>query len=416
MTSLAERITYTSMSGVNDSATQVTAAVFVPKGDPPASGWPMVSFGHQATGIQPDCAPSLSPTLSGESAAIVELVEAGYVVAAPDYQGLGLKSTYHPFLDSTTEGYNLIDAMSAVRTAIRGTSDKWVAFGTGQGGQFIHRDELVYLPPAWYAANPPPALPALMMIGAKFGHPSDLPTVGVVKVLDKFAAEHGGNAPVVVFVDQSGTFSNDTECVNGPRGNAADHLTKDVVPLIVSTFGVPADPSRWGIAGWSTGGTCALTLAVKYPNLFSAFVDIEGDFGPNAGTKQQTIYRLFDGDEKAWAAFDPTTLMVEHGHYQGMSAWFGISGTEPPVYRAGAADPNGVGVPQPSNVWDHTEVAKYMCALASVHGIQCAVVSQPGKHDFPSAVGMFASSLPWLAGKLGTPGVPRVPLPGEGPP
>ncbi|HEX5142922.1 MAG TPA: esterase family protein, partial [Mycobacterium sp.] len=112
---------------------------------------------------------------------------------------------------------------------------------------FKHRDEIVYLPPAWYATNPPPQLPVLMMIGGEFGHPADWPSVGAREVLDDFAARHGGNAPVVVWVDHSGTFNNDTECVNGPRGNAADHLTKDVVPFMVSTFGVSPDPAHWGI-------------------------------------------------------------------------------------------------------------------------------------------------------------------------
>ena len=65
---------------------------------------------------------------------------------------------------------------------------------------------------------------------------------------------------MLVFPDSSGTFSNDTECVNGVRGNAADHLTKDVVPYIISNFGVSRDPANWGIVGWSAGGTCALTL------------------------------------------------------------------------------------------------------------------------------------------------------------
>ncbi|MEI6252095.1 MAG: esterase family protein, partial [Mycobacteriaceae bacterium] len=83
---------------------------------------------------------------------------------------------------------------------------------------FKHRDELVYLPPAWYATNPPPALPVVMMIGGEFGHPADWPSVGAQKVLDDFAASHGGNGPVVVWVDHSGAFANDTECVNGTRG------------------------------------------------------------------------------------------------------------------------------------------------------------------------------------------------------
>jgi S-formylglutathione hydrolase FrmB len=78
------------------------------------------------------------------------------------------------------------------------------------------------------------------------------------------------------------------------------------------------------------------------------------------------------------------------------------------------ADPGDVDVPEPdaSKKGDNATVAQYMCALASGYGIDCAVVPQPGKHDFLSAVNMFASALPWLAGKLGTPGVPVVPLPG----
>jgi hypothetical protein len=36
---------------------------------------------------------------------------------------------------------------------------------------------------------------------------------------------------------------------------------------------------------------------------------------------------------------------------------------------------------------------------------------QPGKHDWPFAAHAFASALPWLAGQLGTPGLPAVPLP-----
>jgi S-formylglutathione hydrolase FrmB len=96
---------------------------------------------------------------------------------------------------------------------------------------FKHRGELVYLPPAWFASSPPPRLPTVMMIGGEFNTPADwLRTGGAVQTIDDFAAAHGGNAPVFVFVDSGGAFNNDTECVNGSRGNAADHLTKDVVP------------------------------------------------------------------------------------------------------------------------------------------------------------------------------------------
>jgi S-formylglutathione hydrolase FrmB len=270
---------------------------------------------------------------------------------------------------------------------------------------FAHRRELVYLPPAWFASNPPPQLPTVMMIGAELNTPADWIRAGAaVSTADEFAATHAGYAPVLVFVDPTGAFRNDTECVNGRRGNAADHLTKDVVPFVTSNFGVSRDPANWGVVGWSMGGTCALVLTVKHPDLFTAFVDVSGDLGPNTGTKYQTINGLFGGDADAWAAFDPTTIINRHGPYTGVSGWFDVAGTPTNV---GMGEPNAAGNPEGQDV-----AANSLCALGRAHGIRCVVVAQAGKHDWPFAANAFASALPWLAGRLGTPNVPRVPLPG----
>ena len=116
---VADRITYVSHSGIYDSVTHVSGTVFVPRGNPPPGGWPIVAFGHPTTGTLPDCAPSLSPTLLGASTTVAELLDAGFVVSVPDYQGLGTlgaNDRYHPYLDSTTVGKNLIDSRG-VKTA-----------------------------------------------------------------------------------------------------------------------------------------------------------------------------------------------------------------------------------------------------------------------------------------------------------
>ncbi len=256
---------------------------------------------------------------------------------------------------------------------------------------FKHREELVYLPPAWYATDPPPPMPTVMMIGGEFNTPADWVRIGnAVSTADNFAATHGGNAPVIVFVDAGGTFNNDTECVNGSRGNVADHLTKDVVPFMVSHFGVSAHRENWGIVGWSMGGTCAVDLAVMHPEMFSAFEDIAGDIAPNSGTKDETVSRLFGGNAAAYASFDPTTVITRHGPYSGIAGWFAINS------EAAAAQ---------------SSAANSLCALGNANGITCAVVAGPGKHDWSFASQAFATALPWMAGQLGTPGAPPTPLP-----
>ena len=60
--------------------------------------------------------------------------------------------------------------------------------------QFKHRGELVYLPPAYFATDPPPSLPTVLLIGGQFNTPADWIRAGnAVATIDEFAAKHGGN-------------------------------------------------------------------------------------------------------------------------------------------------------------------------------------------------------------------------------
>nr|WP_233213319.1 alpha/beta hydrolase-fold protein [Mycobacterium sp. QGD 101] len=297
-------------------------------------------------------------------------------------------------LPDQTDQVTVVAMQKQHRIPARGTVLP-VSIGDAVSG-FRHRGELVYLPPAWYATDPPPRLPTVMMIGGEFNTPADWLRAGnAVTTVDDFAAAHHGYAPVLVFADPGGAFNNDTECVNGPRGNAADHLTKDVVPFMMSRFGVSSRPQNWGVAGFSMGGTCAVDLTVMHPDMFSAFADIAGDLGPNTGTREQTIDRLFGGSAQRWAAFDPTTVMARHGPYTGVAGWFHVNGYAPVNAQAAAANS--------------------LCATGAARGIDCAVVVQPGRHDWQFASRAFAAALPWLAGRLGTPDVPPISLPGPGP-
>lgn len=343
-------------------------------------------------------------------AALVLNLWVGYF---PTVQAAWNQLTSGPLPDQTDPA--TVSALAAKRTRPAHGSVVPVVIPS-EASHFRHRGELVYLPPEWFTSSPPPALPTVMMIGGQFNTPADWTRAGnAVNTIDDFAAGHDGKAPVLVFVDSGGAFNNDTECVNGTRGNAADHLTKDVVPFMVSSFGVSPGRANWGVAGWSMGGTCAVDLTVMHPEMFSAFVDVAGDFFPNAGNKAQTIARLFGGNAEAWAAFDPTTVINRHGPYRDVAGWFAISSEGPAPHRDLAITDAGamrlVSRDAAANPNNQTAAAYSLCALGRANGVDCAVHPQPGKHDWPFAGRAFAAALPWLAGRLGTPGVPQTPLP-----
>jgi len=327
-----------------------------------------------------------------------------------------VKAAWHRFTQAQPDQWIDQDQLAAMLARGEQPSRGTVVAVTIPGDEsgFAHRTELVYLPPAWFRSSPPPTLPAVMMVGAEFSHPNDwLESGDALKILDRFAALHYGNTPVVVFPDTTGKFDNDTECVNGPRGNAADHLTKDVLPYLVSHFNVSPKAANWGLVGWSSGGTCALTTAVRNPDKFSVFVALDGQLGPNAGTKPQTVGRLFGGDADAWAAFDPRSVVLAHGRYDTMAAWMGVSGDIPTVHRPGTNSPSAPAADWDAYKDDHEANADKLCVLLSGHNIECAVVGYGGQHDFQSAGAGFAAALPWLAYRLGTPAVRAKSMPGS---
>ncbi|GAB41259.1 lipase family protein [Gordonia sputi] len=130
------RLNYTSTSGVDNSQTAVTGAVFVPGGSWPAGGWPLIAFAHGTTGLARDCGPSDHPDMFGEVSLIGSFIRAGYAVVTTDYQGLSTRvdAPAHPYLEPRTAAYNVIDSVHAARSVEPTIGAKWVVVGPSQGG------------------------------------------------------------------------------------------------------------------------------------------------------------------------------------------------------------------------------------------------------------------------------------------
>ncbi|MFV5646606.1 alpha/beta fold hydrolase, partial [Acinetobacter baumannii] len=116
--------------------------------------WPIVVWAHGTTGVADVCAPSKAALAGSTKDLISKLLAAGYVVVAPDYEGLGTPDI-HPFLNVKSEAFSITDAVVATRNYLSQrnllTSKKWVTVGHSQGGhaalgaaQYASRAQLDY--------------------------------------------------------------------------------------------------------------------------------------------------------------------------------------------------------------------------------------------------------------------------------
>jgi alpha-beta hydrolase superfamily lysophospholipase len=115
----------------------VSGQLVVPRGSAPAGGWPVVSWAHGTSGIADRCTPSERDFWDHENAQEVRtFVDAGYAVAATDYEGLGTPGT-HSYLVGADEGDAVVDVVSAAHHVTHDLSPTWFAVGHSQGGQAV---------------------------------------------------------------------------------------------------------------------------------------------------------------------------------------------------------------------------------------------------------------------------------------
>jgi len=139
-------ISYT-MPGATRAVIEASALVFVPSGKAPKGGWPVVAWAHGTTTPgNRDCAPSLSPDFDGGLTAsgarsdyafeIASLVNAGFAVVAPDYEGLGAiaKVPYAGF-NSRSTANAVLYGIAAARSARGDLSHRYVVVGHSDGAR-----------------------------------------------------------------------------------------------------------------------------------------------------------------------------------------------------------------------------------------------------------------------------------------
>ena len=208
----------------------------------------------------------------------------------------------------------------------KGTTGTVAIPNTASG--FNARNAGVYLPPAALTASPP-KLPVVLMM---MGHPGNPDPGPIGQVMDAYAANHNGLAPIVVVVDQVGVDVQDTGCVDSPLGKVRTYLLDDVVPWMRSNLNVLSDPRFWTIAGYSSGGQCAISLGAEHPEVFRGVVSVSGEEFPGSTNPDATLKQLFGGDAALFEQAKPLTILA-HTHLPDSTAVF-TAAKDDPVFLA----------------------------------------------------------------------------------
>ena len=104
----------------------------------------------------------------------------------------------------------------------------------GLNSRFKARTGYLYLPPA-YLVSPRPLLPVVVLLAGQPGSPGHwVSWMHLAEVLDGYAKEHLGLAPVALVVDDLGSFWSNPMCVDSPLGNSESYLARDVPAWIHS--------------------------------------------------------------------------------------------------------------------------------------------------------------------------------------
>jgi enterochelin esterase-like enzyme len=207
--------------------------------------------------------------------------------------------------------------------ATRGKVETVHITGTHTG---LQMDTLVYLPPEYFqAAYAHRAFPAVEVLT---GYPGIITSlVAHLHVPDLLLGEvqhHRAHPMVVVMLRPTVAPPRDTECTDVPDGpQAMTFLSQDVPSAIDGLLRVR--PVDWGAMGDSTGGYCAVKIAMTHSDVFRSAVSMSGYYrtleDPTTGDLWGHSRVLRNLNDPEWLLANqsppPISVLTSIGLYEG---------------------------------------------------------------------------------------------------
>lgn len=183
---------------------------------------------------------------------------------------------------AVSPGQDLAASLGPRAAAIGATSGLVIKITiSGPYSGVVSTDNYVYLPPQYFQkAYATARFPVLMQFA---GYPNaarnEMRLFHLPQIAAQMVAARQINPMILLMVNPSVALPADTECTNAPAGlQVATFFGRDVPLATELAFRARTARTGWAMSGYSTGGYCAVKLAMLYPGQFSAAVSMAGYF------------------------------------------------------------------------------------------------------------------------------------------
>ncbi|MFF3505250.1 alpha/beta hydrolase [Streptomyces sp. NPDC003247] len=237
----------------------------------------------------------------------------------------------------------------------------------------------VYLPPEYFdPRRPTRTFPAAVVLT---GYPGT--AEALVDKLDyprtarRLAAEGRMRPMILVMLRPTVAPPRDTECVDIPGGPRTESFfAKDLPEAVAARYRVDREPGGWGVIGNSTGGYCALKLAMHHPGVFAA------------GAGLSAYYK---------APIDPTTGDLFHGNAtlrnEADLRWF--------LKNRPAPDTSLLVTSSKAGESNYKTTLKFIEQVKATNRTRISsIILESGGHNFNTWRREIPSALEWIGGRL----------------
>ncbi|MFG2139113.1 alpha/beta hydrolase [Streptomyces sp. NPDC048650] len=271
-------------------------------------------------------------------------------------------------------GTERISIAGASRPTKKGRVEKVLLHGERSR---ISSPAYVYLPPQYFQAKyAKKKFPAAVVLTGYPGTAEALYKKLAFPQTEHTLLKHHKMQPtILVMMRPTVAPPRDTECVDVPGGPQTEtFFTRDLRANIAEHYRVGTQAKNWGVAGDSTGGYCALKMAMRHPDAYSTAVALSGAY---RAPIDATTGDLFAGDPQLARE---NNLLWRQRHLPG-----------PPVNLLVTSSKQGEG--------NYQQTLRFIQQTKSPTRIS-SIILDSGGHNFNTWRREIPAALEWLGGHL----------------